>query len=111
MNKVLLSLALVLVFAPFALAHKGHTVKVMGTVAAVDGSHVTITTTAGKTSMVVLDAETKVVKGKVAQKAADIKVGARIVVAAADVKGKDGKITLIAKLVTLAAAPTTAAKK
>jgi nitrate reductase NapAB chaperone NapD len=47
-----------------ARAHGTHVHKVMGTVSAIDGNHVTVKTTDGKTVMVMLDAKTKIMQGK-----------------------------------------------
>ena len=43
-----------------ARAHEGHMHKALGTVSAVDGQHVTLKTTDGKSLMVMLDKETTV---------------------------------------------------
>jgi ribosomal protein L24 len=51
-----------------------------------------------------LDAKTKILCGKAAVKAADLKVGDRVVVSAAESKGKDGKITQMVKLIQVGAA-------
>lgn len=111
MRVILAALVLVLASASVSRAHEGHNIRVMGTVAAIHEQHLTITTTAGKTSVVILDDKTKVLRGKAVKTAADIKVGERVVVTASDVKGKDGKTTLKAKQVSLGAAPVAAVKK
>jgi hypothetical protein len=70
------------------LAHEGHH-HVMGTVTAVDATHVEVKTKDGKSSSVPLSAQTKYYKdskGKVAGAASDLKVGSRVVI---DL-GKDG---------------------
>ena len=71
------------VLAPgILLAHEGHR-HVMGTVTAVDATHVEIKTTAGKSSSVPLSAATKYYKGskgKTAGAASDLKVGSRVVI-------------------------------
>ena len=107
MKKILTLLTMALLLPQFTWAHEGHNIKVMGTVAAVSAQELTIKTTTGKSSLVKLDGKTKVLQGKVAKKIADIKVGDRVVVTASDVKGKDGKTTLIAKQVALGAATAT----
>ncbi len=56
----------------------------MGTVAVVDASHVEIDTKDGKKVSVVLNKETKCLRGKTSATAADIKVGDRIVVTAVE---------------------------
>lgn len=47
-----------------ARAHTGHAHKVMGTVSSIEGNHVMVKTTDGKTVMVMLDAKTKITQGK-----------------------------------------------
>ena len=81
------------------LAHEGHEHKVMGTVTAVDASHVEIATTDGEKSTILLTKETKYLRGKTSVAAADIEVGGRIVVTVVE---KDGK--KMAKEVRLAVA-------
>ena len=80
-----LSLSAALAFPGTLLAHEGH--KVMGTVTAVDASHLEVKDKAGKTVSIALTAETKYRKpgataGAPAQAAAaaDVKVGQRVVV-------------------------------
>ena len=89
-----------------AWAHEGHSEKVMGTVSTVDGNHVMVKTTANKTVMVMLDAKTKITRGKTASKAADVKVGDRVVI-----EGPLEKDMLMATSVQLGAATPTAAAK
>lgn len=81
MKHFLFALLAPLAFFPLAaLAHEGHAHKVMGVVAAVDASHVEVKDKDGKTMSIVLDAKTKVVRGKAAAAASDIATGSRIVV-------------------------------
>ena len=64
------------------LAHEGHN-HVMGTVTAVDATHVEIKTKDGKSSSVPLTAATKYYKGskgKAAGAASDLKVGVRVMI-------------------------------
>ena len=61
-----------------ARAHEGHMHKALGTVSAVDGQHVTLKTTDGKSLMVMLDKQTTVTRGKAKLDAAAVKVGERI---------------------------------
>jgi hypothetical protein len=68
-----------LVMPAVSWAHEGHSEKVMGTVASIQDNHVMVKNTAGKTVMVMLDAKTKITRGKTTLKAADVKVGDRIV--------------------------------
>jgi hypothetical protein len=60
-------------------AHEGHADKLMGTVSSVDGKHISVKTTDGKTVMIVVDAKTKITQGKTKLTAAALKVGDRIV--------------------------------
>jgi len=85
-------------------AHEGHSEKVMGTVSSVDGNHVMVKTTAAKTVMLMLDAKTKITRGKTVLKAADVKVGDRVVA-----EGPLEKDMLMATSVQLGAAPPTGA--
>ena len=87
-------------------AHEGHSEKVMGTVSSVDGNHVMVKTTGGKTVMVMLDAKTKITRGKTTMKAADIKAGDRVVA-----QGPLEKDMLMATSVQLGMAPSTSAAK
>ena len=87
-----------------AQALQAHTQKFMGTVAAIDGAHVTITTTDEKSVMVMLHAKTKILRGKETKKASDIKTGERIVVVTSDGKDKAGKSMLMANEIRLGTA-------
>jgi hypothetical protein len=78
---------------PMVLAHEGHDhgaegkgKKVMGTVTAVlaDKSQLEVKTTDGKAVAVPLDSKTRLQRGKVVVKLADVKVGDRAVVTLAD---------------------------
>lgn len=112
MKKLLIALMFTLALTPLGYAHEGHDQKIMGTVAAIQDNHLEVKAADGKTSMIMLNDKTKVLQGKAAKKAADIKVGDRVVVTATDVKDKAGKTMLVAKQVNLGnASPTTAAKK
>ena len=89
-----------------SLAHGGHAHKVMGTVSSVDGQNFTVKTTDGKTVMVMMDAKTKITRGKTKVDATSLKVGERIVA-----EGAEDKTMIMATSVQLAAAPATTAKK
>jgi hypothetical protein len=86
-------------------AHEGHAHKVMGTVSSIDGNHVMVKTTDGKTVMVMLDAKTKITQGKAKVTATALKVGDRIVA-----EGAEEKEMIKATSVQLGAAPATPAK-
>ena len=76
-----LSLAVILTSPAQLLGHEGHKHKVMGTVAALDASHVEIETKDEKKKVSVLvNKETKYLRGKTPATAADIQIGDRIVV-------------------------------
>jgi hypothetical protein len=101
-----MTLVLGLALAPLAFAHEGHVHKVMGTVAVLHENHLEVKATDGKTATVTLNDKTKVLRGKAQTTVADIRVGERVVVTAAQTKGKDGKTSLIAKQINLSTAST-----
>ena len=92
----------------YALAHEGH--KVMGTVATLHENHLEVKATGGKTSMIILNEKTKILRGKAKVKVEEIKVGERVVVTATETKGKDGKATLVATEIRLGTAHATSSK-
>ena len=67
-----------LVLPPVARAHEGHMHKALGTIASVQGEHVAIKTTDGKTVTVMLDKKTTVTRGKDKLDATALKVGERV---------------------------------
>ena len=104
MTGALLAATLIVALAAPAAAHEQ---KFMGTVSAIEGVHVHLTTTQKKDMIVMLHDKTKILRGKETQKAEDIKVGDRIVVITTDGKDKSGKTMLMAKEVRLGTAGTT----
>ena len=72
-------------------AHEGHAHKVMGTVAAVDATHIEVDTKDGKKESHPLTKDTKYLKGKAAAMATDVKVGARVVLSVVE---KDGRMSV-----------------
>jgi hypothetical protein len=68
-------------------AHEGHMHKALGTVASIDGPHVVLKTTDGKSLTVMLDKETTVTRGKEKLDASAVKVGERISVDYMEEKG------------------------
>jgi hypothetical protein len=70
-----------------ARAHEGHLHKALGTVARVDGQHVDVRTTDGKSITVMLDKATTVTRGKDKLDAAAVKVGERVSVDYMEEKG------------------------
>lgn len=87
------------------LAHEGHTHKVMGTISALDGDHLTVKTTDGKTAMVMLDAKTSIARGTTKLDRTALKAGERVSIDAAEEKGM-----LMAEAIKLGAAPAVAKK-
>src|ERR1700688_3746431 len=83
---LLIALALTLALKmtpPIALAHGGLE-HVRGTVAKVSDESVTVTTTAGKTVEVLLDAQTTYARADQPLQKSDLKVGDRVVIHAAE---------------------------
>jgi hypothetical protein len=101
----LVALVLSFTFSHVAQAHEGHTHKVMGTVSAINGQHIDVKTSDGKTVTVMTDAKTTVTRGKEKLTASAVKVGDRI-----SVDAMQEKDMMMAQAIKLAAAtPTTAA--
>jgi len=95
-------LLIALVFAPaIAFAHGGLE-HVRGTIAKVSDQSITVTTTAGKTVEVLLDAQTTYAKADKPIQKTDLKIGDRVVIHAAE-KGS----TLTAHTVEVGAAAAT----
>jgi hypothetical protein len=88
------------------LAHGGHAHKVMGTVSSIDGKNFMVKTTDGKTVMVMMDAKTKITRGKTKVDETALKVGERIVA-----EGAEENAMITATTVQLGAAAATTAKK
>jgi hypothetical protein len=86
------------------VAHEGHTHKVMGTVASVQGKTVEVKTTDGKTVKVTCDAKTTVTRGKESLDINALKVGERV-----SIDAMQEKDVMMAHAIKLAA-PTTAKK-
>lgn len=97
---VALSLLAVLALPAAVLAHEGHAHKVMGAVTVSDAKHLEVKTAEGKTVSVLVNKETKYLKGTAAAAAADVEVGARVVV---EVAGEADRLT--ARVVRLGEAP------
>ena len=89
-------LATALVIHVAARAHQGQAHKMMGTVSSVEGNHVVVKTTDGKTVMVMLDSKTTITRGKTKLDATALKVGERVVV-----EGTEDKDMVTAKIVKL----------
>jgi hypothetical protein len=104
-NRIAMAAALVaaLVVPGALLAHEGHAHKVLGTVASRHENHLEVQATDGKRTTITLDDKTRILRGKTKVGAEDIKTGERVVVTAIQTKGKDGKTTMVASEVRLAA--------
>jgi Domain of unknown function (DUF5666) len=87
-------------------AHEGHTHKVMGTVSAINGQHVEVKQTDGKTVTVMLDKDTTVTRGKEKLDASALKVGEKI-----SVDAMQEKNMMMAHAIKLAAVPAATTKK
>jgi len=100
------ALAAALVVTP-VFAHEGHVHKVLGTVSSIDGNHVVVKTTDGKSVTVMLDSKTEITRGKEKLDAAALKVGQRV-----SIDAMQEKDMMMAHAIKLAnAAPATAAAK
>src|ERR1051325_1232674 len=78
---------LALLAPTLAFAHEGHLHKALGTVSSIDGPHVGIKTTDGKTMTIMLDKETTVTRGQEKLDASALKVGERVSVDYMEEKG------------------------
>jgi len=96
----LIMLTLALAAPAIAVAHKGHDQKVMGTVSSIAGTNLMVKTTDGKTMTVLLDAKTKITRGKATVAVSELKVGDRIVAT-----GPGEKETVTAKTLQVGTAP------
>lgn len=70
-----------------ASAHEGHMHKALGTVSSIDGPHVAVKTTDGKTITVMLDKTTKITRGSDQVDSSALKVGGRLSVDYMEQKG------------------------
>jgi translation initiation factor IF-1 len=111
-RRFILGVALVAALAVprYALAHEWHVQKVMGMVTTLHENHLEVKATNGKTSMIILDGKTKILRGKTKVKAEEIKPGERVVVTATETKGTDGKVTLVANEIRLGTAKAAGSK-
>ena len=97
---VAIALAGALIANTVARAHEGHDHTVMGTVSSVDGMNLMVKTADGKTTMVMMDAKTKITQGKATLDAKALKVGDRVVAS-----GPEEKEMIMAETVKVGAAP------
>ncbi|MGI8783468.1 MAG: DUF5666 domain-containing protein [Acidobacteriota bacterium] len=84
-RRTIVTLSMLGLLAASLMAHEGHN-HLMGTITALDGSHVTVKTKEGKTVKVMVNDSTKYHRDSGTASMADLKVGARVVVEA---EGKD----------------------
>ena len=70
--------AMMLALPAAARAHEGHMHHALGTVATIDGEHIGIKTTDGKSITVMLDKKTTFTRGKDKLDASALKVGERV---------------------------------
>lgn len=68
-------------------AHEGHLHKALGTVSSINGQHVVVKTTDGKSLTLMLDKDTTVTRGKDKLDASALKVGERLSVDYMEEKG------------------------
>jgi hypothetical protein len=109
-RRTLFVLAALAIVPAFALAHEGHTHKLMGVVATIHENHLEVKDAKGKASTFTLDAKTKIRRGTTILKTADIKTGDRVVVLSKETKDKAGKVTVNVVEVQLGVSTTTAKK-
>ena len=100
--------AALVVLAPSLAAHEGHPHKTMGVVSGIHENHLEVIDLKDKKTTFTLDARTKVVRGKAPLRAADIKVGERVVVTHEEMKDTTGKVTTMVKRVQVGITPATA---
>ena len=75
---VVVLVALAVMVPGVALAHGGHIHKTLGTVTSIDYPHVDVVTTDKKTVTIMLDASSKITRGKAKVADTEIKVGDRV---------------------------------
>lgn len=97
--------ALVLTITMPLAAHEGHAHKTMGVVSMIHENHLEVTDLKDQKKTFVLDAKTKITRGKTKVRASEIKVGERVVVAYQQVKDKAGNVTDVVKTVEVGQAP------
>jgi hypothetical protein len=95
-----------LALAAPALAHEGHTHKILGALASVQAGQIDVKGTDGKVVTIVFDAKTPITRGKEKLDAAALKVGDRV-----SVDYTQAKNTNTAKTIKLGTAPAPAPAK
>jgi hypothetical protein len=104
--KLVAPLVVALSLAAPALAHEGHTHKVLGTLASVQAGHIEVKGTDGKVITIVFDAKTPITRGKEKLDATALKIGERV-----SVDYTQAKNTNTAKTIKLGTAPAPAPPK
>ena len=85
---LLVAFSVLALLTPYAaLAHEGHVHKALGTVTKIEGDHVTVKKTDGKTIVIMLDKKTAVTRGKDKLDATALTVGERLSVDYVEDKG------------------------
>jgi hypothetical protein len=77
-TKLVVALVATVALVSPALAHEGHTHKVLGTIASVQANQLEVKGTDGKVLTIVLDAKTAITRGKDKLDGAALKVGERV---------------------------------
>jgi hypothetical protein len=98
-------LGLAIALSVHVVAHEGHTHKILGTIVSLQGDHLDVKTTEGKTVTVTLDSKTSILRGTAKQDRAALKPGERV-----SVEATEQKKVMIASSVKLGTAPPTAKK-
>lgn len=101
-----IGLVAVLMLPVAGWAHGGHTHKILGTVSSVQGDHVEVKGTDGKTVMVMLRDKTTITRGKTKLDATALKPGERVSIEATE----ENKM-MMASSIKLGTATATTAKK
>lgn len=81
-----------------AAAHPGHDHKIMGTVTMAAADHVMVKSPDGKEVTATINKATKFMRAKKAMKAADLKVGMRVVITAVTDEADDKSIATVIEL-------------
>jgi hypothetical protein len=89
-----------------AYAHEGHDHRIAGTVSSIHEMQLELKSPDGKTSAIVLNGDTKVIRGTDVVTVAAITPGTRAVVTTRQTKGAGGAMILLAKEVRLGPSPT-----
>ncbi len=87
-----------LLVAGVAMAHPGHDHKIMGTVTMAAADHVMVKSPDGKEVTAAINKATKFMRAKKAMKAADLKVGMRVVITAVTDEADDKSIATVIEL-------------